>query len=220
MNAVTTACLISSLAFLTAEPVRAVTASGGTQTLALTTTLNNPTCTLSLAPTLGTGGNGSGTVAGSAVTYSAISPAGLLSALGTGGRVYGLPPLKLQLTCDAVSAGVSLGGKVTFTGTAGNCVSNVNGYLFCGAGTTSEGAGFVFKPGKTTVVWTGGASDEAVLTGNTIDVLAAGSAITSSGTVVKDIDVGVGISAARQAAATVVKAGHLATVVNFEFAWK
>lgn len=221
MKPVITVFLMSGMMFCPPQ-AGAVTAAGSSQTLTLETTLNNPTCTLSLSQTLGGGSgvNGSGTVAGSSVTYSMVQPSALKAAITTGGLVYILPSLKLQLTCDAVTGGVSAAGKMTFTGTASNCVGNANGYLFCGAGTTSQGVGYVFKPGKTTVVWTGGAPDEAVTSGNTIDVLPKGSAITSAaGSVVKDIDVGVGISAAR-AGFSVVKAGHLNTTVNFDFAWK
>ncbi|WP_225378468.1 hypothetical protein [Escherichia coli] len=219
MKPVITAFLMSAMMFCSPQS-GAGTAAGSTQTLTLETTLNNPTCTLSLSPTLGGGGNGSGVVAGSSVTYSMVRPSALKAAITTGGLVYQLPPLKLQLTCDAVTGGVSSAGKMTFTGTANNCDGNASNYLFCGAGTTSQGVGYVFKPGKTTVVLTGGAPDEAVTSGNVIDVLPKGSAITSAaGKVVKDIDVGVGISAAK-ADLSVVKAGHLNTTVNFDFAWK
>lgn len=180
------------------------------KTLTLETTINNPSCTLSLAQI-----QGGGTVTGTAVSYETVQWLPLVAAL-QGNGVYGLPSLKLQVTCDATLGGVSSTGQVSFTGNAGNCINNPSTYLFCGTGTTAEGVGFVFKPGKGTVTW-GGVDDAPVETGDQTDALPQGSA-TVKDTVVSAIDVGVGISAARSAGE--VKPGYLATTVGFDLTWK
>ncbi|EAS6426705.1 hypothetical protein EAW94_21825 [Salmonella enterica] len=220
MKPVITAFLMSGMMFCIPQ-AEAVTIAGDTQTLTLETTLNNPTCTLSLSPTLGTGGNGSGVVAGSSVTYSMAQPSALKAAFSGPDKVYELPPLRLQLTCDAITGGTSASGKVTFTSPGGNtCPGGASAFMFCdNTGTTTKGVGFVFNPGFNKVRWTVASQGQprVVGSGETIEVLGKGETISSAGKVVKSIDVGVGIS---NGGAFNACAGHLAAQASFDFAWK